>query len=128
MRIVSHGVDIIECHRIADLLDKHRDRFLDRVLTASERERADSLHSPIPHIAGRFASKEAILKVLGTGWRGGIAWTDIEISNDKWGAPHVTLSGMCKQVADELGIDRVMLSISHSETVAMASALGVGKD
>ncbi len=125
MNVVSHGIDIVECHRIADLLSKHPDRFLDRVLTPTERERADKLHSPIPHISGRFAAKEAILKVLGTGWRGGIAWTDIEITNDEMGAPQVTLSGMCAQVAKDLGIERIMLSISHTETAATASALGL---
>ena len=82
---------------------------------------------PIPHIAGRFAAKEAVLKVLGTGWRSGIAWTDIEITNDDMGAPLVQLSGMCEKVARDLGIDRVMLSISHTDTVATASALGLCK-
>lgn len=125
MNVIAHGVDIVECHRIEDLLDKHRDRFLDRVLTPSERERADRLHSPIPHISGRFAAKEAILKVLGTGWRGGIAWTDIEITNDELGAPHVELSGMCARVAASKGIAQVVLSISHTDTIAMASALGI---
>jgi holo-[acyl-carrier protein] synthase len=127
MNIVSHGIDIVECHRIADLLGKYPDRFLDRILTPKERERADRLHSPIPHIAGRFAAKEAILKVLGTGWRGGIAWTDIEITNDEMGAPRVELHGMCAQVADDCGIARILLSISHTDTVATASALGLGK-
>ncbi len=127
MNVVSHGIDIVECHRIADLLSKHPDRFLDRVLTPKERERADKLHSPIPHISGRFAAKEAILKVLGTGWRGGIAWTDIEITNDEMGAPLVELSGMCSQIADDRGIVRILLSISHTDTVATASALGLGE-
>ncbi|GJM26984.1 MAG: holo-[acyl-carrier-protein] synthase [Phycisphaerae bacterium] len=125
MNIVSHGIDIVECPRIADLLSKHPDRFLNRILTPKERERADRLHSPIPHIAGRFAAKEAILKVLGTGWRGGIAWTDIEITNDEMGAPLAELSGMCAQVAKDLEIERIMLSISHTDTVATASALGL---
>ena len=126
MNVISHGIDIVECHRITELLGKHRDRFLDRVLTPKERERADRLHSPIPHISGRFAAKEAILKVLGTGWRGGIAWTDIEITNDEMGAPHVELQGMCAQVAKDRGIARVLLSISHTDTSATASALGLG--
>lgn len=124
MHVISHGVDIVECHRIEELMGRHHDRFLDRVLTATERKRADSLHSPIPHISGRFAAKEAILKVLGTGWRGGIAWTDIEITNDEWGAPHAKLHGMCSQIACDKGIGRILLSISHTDTVAMASAIG----
>lgn len=126
MSVVSHGIDIVECSRIAALLDKHRVRFLERVLTARERVRADELRNPVPHIAGRFAAKEAVLKVLGTGWRGRIAWTDIEISNDEHGAPRVRLTGECARVAHQRGINRVVLSISHTESHATASAIGLG--
>jgi holo-[acyl-carrier protein] synthase len=126
MSIVSHGVDIIECGRIATMLETHRDRFLERILTPLERERAERWHDPVPHIAGRFAAKEAILKVLGTGWRGRIAWTDMEITNDEQGAPSVTLSGECARVAKEKGIARIVLSISHAKAYATASAIGIG--
>lgn len=125
MNIVAHGIDLVECARIAQLLDRHRERFLERVFTPAERARAEGLRLPVPHLAGRFAAKEAILKVLGTGWRGPIAWTDIDISNDEYGAPQVTLSGACAQVAERRGIARVLLSISHTDHHAQASALGV---
>ena len=125
MSVLSHGVDLVECSRIARLLENHRERFLDRILTAGERTRADTFRHPVPHIAGRFAAKEAVLKVLGTGWRGEIAWTDIEIANDDLGQPHVTLKGACKERARHVGIDRILISISHTDTHAMASAIGV---
>lgn len=125
MSLIAHGIDLVECSRMADLLERHEERFLARVLTPTERARADRLKHPIPHIAGRFAAKEAILKVLGTGWRGQIAWTDMEITNDEFGAPQVSLTGECARVAEKLGIARVMLSISHTDTQAMASALGL---
>ncbi len=124
MSIISHGVDIAECSRIQDLLEKHRERFLDRCLTKAEQERANQLRNPIPHITGRFAAKEAILKVLGTGWRGQIAWTDMEITNDEFGAPQVSLTGECARVASGLGIERILLSISHTDNQAIASAIG----
>ena len=124
MSIISHGVDIVECRRIAALLAKHRQRFLERILTTGERARADRLRHPVPHIAGRFAAKEAILKLLGTGWRGQIAWTDIEITNDEHGAPHVALEGECARIAAQRGITTILLSISHAQEYATASAIG----
>jgi len=125
MVIISHGIDLVECRRIADLLERHRERFLDRMFTPAERERIDRFRDPVPHVAGRFAAKEAILKVLGTGWRGEIAWTDMEITNDAFGAPHASLSGECAKLARKRGIVKILLSISHTDTHALASALGV---
>jgi holo-[acyl-carrier protein] synthase len=77
------------------------------------------------HLAGRFAAKEAVLKVLGTGWRGGIAWTDVEILPEPSGQPVVNLTGECERIARKLGIARWLVSISHIETHATASAIGV---
>jgi len=127
MSIVAHGIDLIECERIARIWQEHADRFLDRILTPAERAYCQRHSNPVPRIAGRFAAKEAILKVLGTGWRGQIAWTDIEILNDSAGQPHVTLSGHCLEVARKLRIGRVLLSISHTENYAAASAIGVAE-
>jgi holo-[acyl-carrier protein] synthase len=125
MVIISHGIDLVECRRIADLLERHHQRFLERMFTVAERERIGHFRDPVQHVSGRFAAKEAILKVLGTGWRGEIAWTDMEITNDGFGAPHVALSGECAKVARKRGIVTVLLSISHTQTHAMASAIGV---
>src|SRR6185295_7518137 len=88
MQIIAQGLDLIDLERIEKVWQEHPDRFLDRILTAAERQHCDRKKFPLPHIAGRFAAKEAILKVLGTGWRGQIAWTDIEIINDEAGQPH----------------------------------------
>jgi len=70
MSILGHGIDLIECERIARVLERHGDRFLERVLTPAERDRANRYKDRIPFIAGRWAAKEAILKMIGTGWRG----------------------------------------------------------
>ena len=79
----------------------------------------------MPHIAGRWAAKEAILKALGTGWRGGIAWTDMEVLPDPMGRPMVTLSGETKRLAEEMGVQRILLSITHTAGHASASAIMV---
>ncbi len=126
MNIIGHGIDLVENARIGKLLRDHPDRFLDRVLTPAERAYCERHKFPLPHVAGRFAAKEAILKVIGTGWRGGIAWTDIEILNDEAGQPHVTLAGHTREIADRLGISRILISITHTENYAAASAIGTG--
>ena len=127
MGIIGHGIDLVENERIERICKQHPERFLARILTPVERQYCERMKNPVPHIAGRFAAKEAILKVIGTGWRGRIAWTDIEITNDAAGQPHVSLSGHTRQVADKLGINRVLISITHTERYASASAIGVGE-
>ena len=105
MPILGHGIDIVETARIRKLVDDHGQHFLDRVFTPSEqRYCARNPKRYFEHLAGRFAAKEAVLKVLGTGWRGGIAWTDIEILPE---------------------LSRWHVSISHIETHATASAIGL---
>ena len=124
MSIIGHGLDLVECARIAKVFENHGVRFLDRILTPSEQELAKQYKDPIPFIAGRFAAKEAILKMIGTGWRGGIAWTDMEILPDSLGRPVVTLTGETARLAAQLGIQRILLSITHTEQHAVASAIG----
>lgn len=126
MKIIAHGIDLVESQRIEDIWRRYPERFLARVLTAAERAYCERKRFPVPHIAGRFAAKEAVMKALGTGWRGQIAWTDIEIVNDPGGGPQVTLTGHCREVANQLGIARILLSITHTEHFAAASAVAVG--
>ncbi len=130
MSILGHGIDLVECSRIAKVLENHGQRFLDRVLTPAERELADTYKNPIPFIAGRWAAKEAILKMIGTGWRGKIAWRDMEILPDELGQPVATLTGETARIAEVKGIKRVLLSITHTDHHAAASAIGIadGKD
>ena len=117
---------MVECDRIGGLLARHGDRFLQRILTDAERAYVTRRRDPLPHVAGRFAAKEAILKVLGTGWRGSIAWRDMEITNDPRGQPLVALSGACEQIARRLGIVQVLVSITHTRALAVATAIGLG--
>lgn len=126
MRIIGHGIDLVETVRIEQVWRRHPERFLSRILTDAERAYCDRYANPLPNIAGRWAAKEAVLKVIGTGWRGDIAWRDIEILNNRAGAPAVTLSGHTRRIADELGIVQLLLSITHTEHYAAASAIGIG--
>lgn len=129
MPIVGHGIDIIETDRMRQSVSEHGQRFLDRVFTPAEQQYcARNQKRYFEHLAGRFAAKEAVLKVLGTGWRGGIAWTDVEILPEPSGQPVVNLSGECRRIASRLGITRWLVSISHIETHATASAIGMRGD
>lgn len=125
MRVVGHGLDIVETDRIGKLLESHGQRFLHRCFT--EHELAYALNRPrtVEHLAGRFAAKEAIFKVLGTGWGQGIAWIDAEVQRLASGAPNVVLHGRCREIAEAMGINLWLLSISHIQSVAAASAIGV---
>jgi holo-[acyl-carrier protein] synthase len=126
MPILGHGIDIVETARIRKLVDEHGERFLERVFTPLEQQYcARNTKRYFEHLAGRFAAKEAVLKVLGTGWRGGIAWTDIEIRPEPSGQPKVYLTGESLRIAEAMGISRWHVSISHIETHATASAIGL---
>lgn len=125
MEIIAHGIDLVDFPRIAEMVERHGDRFVNRVFTAAEQAYARSNKNTIEKYAGRFAAKEAILKLLGTGWRGKIAWTDIEVTNDIAGRPEVTLSGEVKVIADRLGIRQISLSITHTANFAIASAVAL---
>ena len=125
MPIIGHGIDIIQTGRIKRSVEEHGARFLDRVYTRAEQDYCErNKKRYYEHLAGRFAAKEAVLKVLGTGWRGGIAWTDIEILPEPSGQPIVRLTGECARIARKRGITRWIVSISHIETHATASAIG----
>lgn len=126
MNVIAHGVDLVEIARIEKICHDHGDTFLSRVYTAAEREYCLAARPPWPRLAGRWAAKEAVLKVLGTGWRGGIEWTDIEVLPDGWGKPHCLIAGRTADRANELGIAQVLVSISHAGGYAMGSAIGLG--
>lgn len=129
MNIIGLGMDLIECQRIRDLWQRHGDRVTDRLLTDAELAYVRRyVGDVVPRLAGRFAAKEAILKVLGTGWRGKIAWRDMEVLNDSAGRPYVTLTDECKCIAESLGITQILITITHTENYAAATAIGIGAD
>src|SRR3990172_13369006 len=112
-QIIGIGTDIIECLRIAQMIERHGDLFINRVYTPHEIPYCQSRKLATQHYAARWAGKEAVLKALGTGWRKGISWRDIEIRNDPGGRPTVALRGGVRDVVEQLGIIDMHLSLSH---------------
>ena len=125
MDIVGIGTDIVECVRIAQMIEKHGEVFLTRVYSESEMRYCQARKNSTEHFAGRWAAKEAILKCLGTGWARGLCWTDMEIRNEPRGAPKVYLAGAAKERAQELRIADILLTISHCRAFATAFAIAV---
>lgn len=125
MSPIAHGIDLVHCPRIARIWESHGERFLQRVYTAPEQAYCLACRTPVVRLSGRFAAKEAVMKMLGTGWRGGVEWTDIETLPDPLGKPLVALHGSTAELAQALGIAQVLLSISHAGEYALASAIGV---
>jgi holo-[acyl-carrier protein] synthase len=115
------GVDIIKVERIRAALDKFGERFSRRVLTDSERR---YVRGRAETFAGRWAAKEAVSKVLGLGVRG-IGWREIEVQRLPTGQPAVRLHGRAAQRAEQLGMGRIALSITHESDYAVAVAFGV---
>jgi holo-[acyl-carrier protein] synthase len=121
--IISIGTDIIEVYRIRETLER-TPRFGERVFTLKEREYCESKGvSAAQSYAARFAAKEAFLKALKTGWRGKITWHDIEILNDELSAPSFHLSGEAQLIMENLGANKVHLSLSHTSEHAVANVI-----
>lgn len=127
MRILGIGTDIIECLRIAQMIDRHGDLFINRVYTEHEIEYCSTKKAATQHYAGRWAAKEAVLKALGTGWIKGISWRDIEVRHKPGGAPIVALCGGAREVLERSGITRLHISISHCRSHATALAIAEGE-
>jgi holo-[acyl-carrier protein] synthase len=125
MKKILHGIDLVDFPRIEEMINRHGSHFLDRIFTQTEQQQADAMKNRIERLAGRFAAKEAVLKLLGTGWRGKIAWTDIEILNNQFGQPQVTLTGEVKKIADTCGVKNISLSITHTANFVIASAVAL---
>lgn len=116
--VIGVGVDIVEIRRIANALQGSR-AMARRVFTAKEIEYSSGRRNQFQHFAGRFAAKEAALKALGTGWQGGIRWTDVEVESEG-GRPTLALHGKAKELYDASGAVGSHLSITHSQEYAVA--------
>jgi holo-[acyl-carrier protein] synthase len=127
MEIIGLGTDITECLRIARMIDRHGELFIERVYTPEEITYCQSRKQSTQHFTGRWAAKEAILKAIGTGWRKGISWRDMEVRNDQLGKPVVAVRGGVRDVCEQLGVHEILVTISHCRTHATAVAIAVGK-
>ena len=121
--IVSIGIDIIEVYRIRDTIER-TPRFAERVFTAKESEYCKSKGAAAAQsYAARFAAKEAFLKALKTGWRGKITWHDMEILNDSQGVPNLEIKGEARKLLENLGANKIHISISHTTDHAVAQVI-----
>jgi holo-[acyl-carrier protein] synthase len=121
--IVSIGIDIIEVYRIRETISR-TPRFAERVFTKREREYCEAKGAASAQsYAARFAAKEAFLKALKTGWRGKITWHDIEIRSDENGVPSLDIEGEAKSILENLGANRIHLSLSHTTEHAVAQVI-----
>jgi len=125
MKIICHGIDLVDCRRIEKMLNRHGRRIVDRLFTAAEQRYSHQHRYRIERLAGRFAVKEAVLKMLGTGWQNGIAWTDIETTNDPNGKPTVRLTGRVAELAEKMGVEQISVSITHASDLAIASVVAL---
>ena len=124
--IIGIGTDITECLRIARMIERHGELFINRVYTTEEISYCQSRKQATQHFTGRWAAKEAVLKALGTGWRRGITWRDVEVRNEPSGKPIVAVRGGAKEVIEQLGITQILISISHCRSHATATAIAIG--
>jgi len=121
--IVGLGVDIAEVDRVKAAIERRGEPFLRRVYTPREIAYCERFKNKFERYAGRFAAKEAAMKALGTGWRSGVRWVDLEVVREKSGRPTMTLSGEAGKIAKRLGVKHISLSITHTETQALAQII-----
>ncbi len=121
--IAGIGVDVVEVARIKEMIKHHGRRFIARVYTVDEAAYSRGMKRAEEHFAARFAAKEAALKALGIGMRKGISWKDIEVVVGDLGQPNIRLSGGAADKADELGVNRVFVSLSHTKEYAIAQVV-----
>lgn len=121
--IIGSGVDIVEVARIKKALRKWDKHFVDRIFTKNELIYSNNKRFSYQHLAARFATKEAVLKAFGGGWLRTLPWKEVEIINNESGKPGVRLHGEAKQLKQKRGINRIVISISHTKNYAVASAI-----
>ena len=125
MDIIGLGVDLTDIPRIAASYERFGERFLRRVFTEGEIAYCMRRRDPTPSLAGRFASKEAAMKALGTGHALGVLWKDIEVVRVS-GPPQLRLHGGAARRAETMGVARSLLTITHTDTLAMAQVILIG--
>lgn len=121
--IVGVGLDIAEIDRIEAAIQRHGLHFLERVFTPAEIAYCQSHRHSAERFAARFAAKEAAMKALGTGWRGGVRWLDIEVVREASGKPGLRLTGQAAKSAEALGARNIVVSITHSGKTALAEVI-----
>jgi holo-[acyl-carrier protein] synthase len=121
--IVGLGLDIAEVDRIEAAIARHGAPFIERLFTPGEVAYCERYKNRFERYAARFAAKEAAMKALGTGWRHGVRWRDIEVTREASGRPALRLEGVARQFADRLGVRNITVTITHSGNLALAQVI-----
>jgi holo-[acyl-carrier protein] synthase len=118
--IVGVGIDLAEVGRIQAAIERHGQRFIDRIYTPGEIAYVGRKANRYERYVARFAAKEAGMKAIGTGWRRGVRWQDFEVANQASGRPILRLHGVAATVAESLGVANIALSLTHTAEQGMA--------
>jgi len=114
------GLDLVEVPRFASVIERHGEPFIQRIFTEHEQLYCKSKHSPAQFYAARFAAKEAVSKAFATGIGAQLGWLDIEVRHTASGAPEIQLSGKGAQLATQRGVCEILVSLTHTESMAAA--------
>jgi len=118
--IAGIGIDVAEVDRIREAIERHGHRFTSRIYTAAEIAYVERKANRFERYAARFAAKEAGMKAIGTGWKGGVRWQDFEVSNLPSGRPTLQLHGEAARIAAVMGVRSIALSITHTAAQGVA--------
>ncbi|MGH9789013.1 MAG: holo-ACP synthase [Candidatus Acidiferrales bacterium] len=121
--IVGTGIDIAEPARVKAAVERYGQRFLKRIFTEGEIGYCERKRNKYERYAARFAAKEAAFKALGIGWRRGIRWVDVEVTNLPSGQPTLKLAGRAQEFAERLGVRHVSLSLTHTDQFTFAQVI-----
>lgn len=123
--IVGLGTDIVEVERISKMIERHGDSFVNRIFTPGEIAYCRQRKFSAEPFAGRWAAKEAVMKALGTGFIQGTHFQEIEVVTEESGRPRVVLHGSTADLAKQLGIGEILVTMSHCREYATATAIGI---
>lgn len=121
--ILGTGVDLAEVPRIRAAIERHGGRFIERIYTAPEIAYVERKANRFERYAARFAAKEAGMKAIGTGWKRGVSWRDFEVVNLPSGRPTLRLHGVASEIAQQLGVRQISLSLTHTAELGMAHVI-----
>ncbi len=125
MAIIGLGTQVMECARVRQLLDEHADAFLKQVYTDREVRFCNGKKQTTEQYTALWAAKEAVFRALGTTWKRGMSWTDVEVVSDNGGPPHAVVSGATRELMAARGVNHVLLTMAFCRSFATATAVAV---
>ena len=125
MGILGLGTQVMECARVRQLLDEHADAFLKQVYTNREVQFCNGKKQTTEQYTALWAAKEAVFRALGTTWKRGMNWTDVEIVCDNSGPPHAVVGGATRELMAARGVNHILLTMAHCRAFATATAIAL---